>query len=690
MNNAASLVRSLPIVASALGRKLGVRVVIRRDANTASTDGDLVTLPELPETEESLVLARGYIDHESAHIRETNFNVPMGKGVRKKLFNILEDVRIEPLLWADYPGVRMNLNALIDLLVSSGKGFKPVPADAHPLSILMARVLYCLRYEVLGNAALKDRATDARKVFEQAFPASTVASIDQILSRVPSLGSTQDAAAMADELLAVINEETKPQPQQNCDSTPQPEESDADNEGSEESSKVSTAGDGPLDESKQGKEDGTSDETETEGDTAQGGSADDESTDDAGAKNAGGVSDDDSDAKSEASGDSGNSDADSDASGDSEGSGKSSGSDATGDSSSQSGKEQDGSAEGQQDGEQDANSSSTSGGSSGSKDRGNAKPPKGTAKPESGDEAEPDHSKKEANRKAAAESLEDEDAGGQHGDLGDVISDVLKDLNYEGRLKRTASGTFPMVAPTKRGTAINASETAKETTALRVRLNGLIQASKLKRTAPRRVGTSIDTRSLYKLRTLDTRVFQGQEHKQAVNTAIAVLIDQSYSMNGMKAMATKAGLAVAQALSTTPGVQLTVAGFSSMNDGTGIHTPVVRPMKLINQRMAQEGFVPAAEGGTPIADALWWASSELLSARNATRRIVITITDGKPDDANRVREIVERMKGASIENRAIGIGVSIDRSLFASSCTINSVSELPARVFAMLQGDLAG
>lgn len=67
-----NFIRSLPLVASALGRKYGLQVVIGGDQ--AATNGDTIYLPSLPldSPPELVALARGFVDHEAAHVRATN------------------------------------------------------------------------------------------------------------------------------------------------------------------------------------------------------------------------------------------------------------------------------------------------------------------------------------------------------------------------------------------------------------------------------------------------------------------------------------------------------------------------------------------------------------------------------------------------------------------------------------------
>ena len=69
-----AVMRSLPLVASVLGRKYGVQVEM--GGADAYTDGKTIHLPALPSEvpDTLLAMARGYLDHEAAHVRETDFS----------------------------------------------------------------------------------------------------------------------------------------------------------------------------------------------------------------------------------------------------------------------------------------------------------------------------------------------------------------------------------------------------------------------------------------------------------------------------------------------------------------------------------------------------------------------------------------------------------------------------------------
>ena len=117
MYNINDLNKALPLVASVLGKRYGVQVQIGGDV--ACTDGKVIRLPTLPlETDENLRnLTRAYLDHESAHIRETYFEVLKDKDITplvKHIWNVFEDWRVEGCLAKRFPGCRKNFNWLIN------------------------------------------------------------------------------------------------------------------------------------------------------------------------------------------------------------------------------------------------------------------------------------------------------------------------------------------------------------------------------------------------------------------------------------------------------------------------------------------------------------------------------------------------------------------------------------------------
>ena len=213
------LKNALPIVAAAYGEKFGVKVLIQ--GQDAFTDGERIVIPTAnPDDPHYQQIAWGYLAHEAAHIRHTNFDMVQkasSKPIRKALLNIIEDVRIENELAKDYPGTRRSISQVIEYMVDTQQ--MCVPEQLEPASNLQAWLLFRLRCHYLGQKALTPlyQAVDER--VRQLFPAAAMSRLSAMLTAVPSLGSTGEVLKLVDAIVAMLEEESRP---------PQ-DESDADN-----------------------------------------------------------------------------------------------------------------------------------------------------------------------------------------------------------------------------------------------------------------------------------------------------------------------------------------------------------------------------------------------------------------------------------------------------------------------------
>jgi uncharacterized protein with von Willebrand factor type A (vWA) domain len=108
------VIRSLPLLADILGRKYGIKVQI--GGGKASTNGNVIQLPALPvdADDKLLPMIRGYIDHEAAHLRHTDFKFFKGlTPLEHSLCNAIEDWRVEKALADYYPGCGQNFQWLL-------------------------------------------------------------------------------------------------------------------------------------------------------------------------------------------------------------------------------------------------------------------------------------------------------------------------------------------------------------------------------------------------------------------------------------------------------------------------------------------------------------------------------------------------------------------------------------------------
>ena len=136
---------ALPIVAAALGRKFGVEVGV--GGHNACTDGKRIQIPDVPDDPVSRDLAWGYLAHEAAHVRYTDFAVyeqAANEGpLQAMLQNRIEDVRIERELGRPYPGTRTTIATVLRRMLAEGRMAAPDPKE-HPAQVLAAYLLLTL------------------------------------------------------------------------------------------------------------------------------------------------------------------------------------------------------------------------------------------------------------------------------------------------------------------------------------------------------------------------------------------------------------------------------------------------------------------------------------------------------------------------------------------------------------------
>ncbi|EGQ9846026.1 VWA domain-containing protein [Vibrio cholerae] len=204
------LKNALPIVAAAYGEKFGVKVLIQ--GQDAFTDGERIVIPTAnPDDPHYQQIAWGYLAHEAAHIRHTNFDMVQkasSKPIRKALLNIIEDVRIENELAKDYPGTRRSISQVIEYMVDTQQ--MCVPEKLEPASNLQAWLLFRLRCHFLGQKALTPLYQVVDERVRQLFPAAAMSRLSAMLTAVPSLASTGEVLKLVDAIVAMLEDESRP------------------------------------------------------------------------------------------------------------------------------------------------------------------------------------------------------------------------------------------------------------------------------------------------------------------------------------------------------------------------------------------------------------------------------------------------------------------------------------------------
>lgn len=208
-----NLKNALPLLASALANKQGVKVLQGEWAKTNCVD--TIWLPPLPDDDPAVIAkALGFVGHETAHISFTDTSVNEDVARQKKpetffgVMNLLEDIRIEILQKRRYPGVSDNLDALTKILVDE-QIFSVPAADSHPAKIVFSWLLFKLRYEVLSQPAFEQILLDTQVLFEKVLSKNAQIRLEAIAFEVADAKSTRDIFNLTTEIISMLEEEAE-------------------------------------------------------------------------------------------------------------------------------------------------------------------------------------------------------------------------------------------------------------------------------------------------------------------------------------------------------------------------------------------------------------------------------------------------------------------------------------------------
>lgn len=215
--------RVMSAVAAGLASRCGVKVTVSGTGaystlQTRTVRGRTVEVPEInipaeirKPTPEAMTLMRGYLDHEAAHVRWSDWKAveaAQNSGGRflKAMLNIVEDVRVERLMGAAFSGAKENLHDIAVLLFGGDKWKLSLRALAGrkrqaAAALVLSWTLYRLRS--MDVPELKPGLDVLSRVLDSVRP-KTRAAMEKTLDRwMKAYGwpdSTEKALFLADEL----------------------------------------------------------------------------------------------------------------------------------------------------------------------------------------------------------------------------------------------------------------------------------------------------------------------------------------------------------------------------------------------------------------------------------------------------------------------------------------------------------
>ncbi|EGV16430.1 VWA domain-containing protein [Thiocapsa marina] len=217
---------------------------------------------------------------------------------------------------------------------------------------------------------------------------------------------------------------------------------------------------------------------------------------------------------------------------------------------------------------------------------------------------------------------------------------------------------------------------------LTARLQGLVQARTLTRHRTVQRGRDLSPARLHRAGVGDPRIFRTKNDKVAPNTALHLLVDLSGSMaGGQDRIALDAAMALALALEPINHVSRAVSAFPGLRGQDQNVTAILGHGERVASRAG--AFVQDARGGTPMTGALWFGAADLLS-RSEDRKVLLTLTDGAPNDVLSAKDLVTRATQAGIECIGVGIGVYVGR-LFPVAVRIDDIADLKNELFKVAE-----
>lgn len=210
----------LPLLASVLGNRYGVEIRIGGDR--AMTDGKVIYLPSLPSDLDSDTLdaARGYLDHEAAHIRHTDFNLLKASRLDKTtnwLFNAIEDWRVENRLAEIFPGCKGNFQRLITKIFVDEAMTEA--REKSLASVILSHVLLTVRaWDVPAVRIERDKARARIESADKGLAEKLDAILDEVRGNCPDTRASIDyARRLAACIRQWMSEQEEIQPQKSGD-----------------------------------------------------------------------------------------------------------------------------------------------------------------------------------------------------------------------------------------------------------------------------------------------------------------------------------------------------------------------------------------------------------------------------------------------------------------------------------------
>lgn len=252
------LEKALPIVAATYGQKFGVKVVV--SGSSAATNGNTIVIPSINLSKKPVEFTNalwGFLTHEAAHVRLTDFNIFEAIPMRQRLLNVLEDGRIENSFIKMFPGTRTSFDATCRY-VFNDREYNDVDVvseadlEGKEADILHDFLLGWVRYLFLQQDGAESLYKYSSSLFVKCYGKGAMIKSIALLPKLANCESTADCLSLLNDLVKAIDEAE--------DDQEIPNDSDSDDVEQNDSSEV-----GDSDRSDNGADDSKSDHSSGDG-----------------------------------------------------------------------------------------------------------------------------------------------------------------------------------------------------------------------------------------------------------------------------------------------------------------------------------------------------------------------------------------------------------------------------------------
>ncbi len=698
-----AIVGALPITAKMLADDCNIQLHFGSHTFQAGVDENgtkHLYIPNLPmDDARAEAMGLGGIVHEDAHFNFTDFSeVALAKSDHEvgEFTNVLEDVRAERLECQKYVGAARILEKMTGAAIKEGF-YRPLDLSMGSLALL-GYALYRNRVTYLGHSSLHPFVLEGATVLREAIGVETFDKFDSLVLQVDRCQSTRDVRLLAEKIVAMLRQSSEPDDGGAEDQ--QQQESSSDQSGD------SSGGDEADDSNDSENQAGESDSAQTDEEQYSSG---DESGQSEGQEQQDAPDDSDGDQSTSATEDNPARRQESNEAGGDESAPEAVGANGADD---ELGEGEAGSAEsggtgdGQESGEGDV-ADQPHGDASQTDEASNdqsSKSGSGTDEVSSLDQvAEP--SGEVDSERGSIKAMQGSDVGKVEGDKRGTLRALLANQEMEsgafdiGNLLEAYMDSADADAEQVRLPDVHHADRQvgdveaildrirAETAAIRRMTQGLLEATARNRYCLGKTGKDVDPTQLWKLRCGDTRVFEKRIEGKKQDTSLLILLDNSISMQNRIGIVMDAGLAIALAMESIPGISTCVAAFPYQTKESRDDVLLVSDFGEPLRRTAERFPAVVVQGTTPMAEALLWSSYHILQTRQQ-RKIICVVTDGQPDNLAATEQVIETLGVAGVEVMALGINTVVNH-LFETSETICDVQDVGPALFHMLQEKLA-